>query len=268
MERYGARPAGITTETSPAGSHWSCSSLKSAMLDSSSVKATAMRALPVSGSRAAVAAAKEEPPSGSFRLIAWQGQTPSLGRPTHSASAPLLVVRRRPISPQEAPSTSPKPSIPSSAKGETSPRTEPSGCTCTRTPSRVREMAATEPAPLDAISDGCCFADHFMPTRLSNLCAGTGCAADTAGCPSPSASGAKMDIRRCASCIIAISFSPSAPMRRRSQPPVWHHSLRVPKRDQGDIHGCMWDGQRITRPSCFRNMRSPFTCSMTRPMQM
>mmetsp|Transcript_51618 Transcript_51618/g.160147 ORF Transcript_51618/g.160147 Transcript_51618/m.160147 type:complete len:339 (-) Transcript_51618:1556-2572(-) len=266
MERWGARPAGTATETSPAGSHSLVSSLKRAMFDSSPVKATAARSLPVRGSRAAVAAAKEEPPNGSVMLIRWHGQTPSVGKPRHSASNPLLLVRRRPASPQDAPSTSPKPSTPPNTKGNALPRAEPSGWTCTSTPSRARERAATGPAPLEAINDNCCFADHFISMRCMSVCIGT--AAGVAGCPRPSASGARTDMRRWASCAIAASFWPSTLMRRRSHPPVWHHSLRVPKRDQGDIHGCMWDGQRITRPSCFRNMRSPLMCSTTRPMAM
>mmetsp|Transcript_16576 Transcript_16576/g.47013 ORF Transcript_16576/g.47013 Transcript_16576/m.47013 type:complete len:204 (+) Transcript_16576:721-1332(+) len=56
--------------------------------------------------------------------------------------------------------------------------------------------------------------------------------------------------------------------RRRSEPPVWAHSLRVPWRDQGGIHGCMCEGQRSTRPSCFRSCLSPLVCSTTRPIMI
>mmetsp|Transcript_10076 Transcript_10076/g.24005 ORF Transcript_10076/g.24005 Transcript_10076/m.24005 type:complete len:398 (+) Transcript_10076:140-1333(+) len=260
----GAPPAGSATETSPEGNHWPSPSLKSATADSSPSKARAACSFPVRGLRAALAATKEEPPRGSVRPIFWHGQWPFFGRPEHSASAPLLVATRRPASPHVAPSTSPSPSTPPRAKGEASP--PPSSRTST--PSRPRASAATAPAPLEASSDGCCSADHFMSTRCSNFCTSAGDPASAADSPRPSASGASAATRRCASCMTSMSLCASAPISRRSQPPVWHHSLRVPRRDQGDIQGCMWDGQRMTRPSCLRNMRSPLICSMTRPMQM
>mmetsp|Transcript_59466 Transcript_59466/g.159260 ORF Transcript_59466/g.159260 Transcript_59466/m.159260 type:complete len:217 (+) Transcript_59466:210-860(+) len=181
MERYGARPAGTATETSPAGNHSSNSSLKSAMLDSSPLKVTAAWSFPVSGSRAAVAVARAEPPRGSFRLIFSHGQMPSFGKPRHSASAPLLVVRRRPASPQEAPSTSPTPSMPRSANGKVSLRREPSGCMCMRMPSCPRERATSEPVLLEAINDGCCFEAQFMSVRCSSFCTGTSMVVGTSG---------------------------------------------------------------------------------------
>mmetsp|Transcript_45598 Transcript_45598/g.97431 ORF Transcript_45598/g.97431 Transcript_45598/m.97431 type:complete len:200 (-) Transcript_45598:1865-2464(-) len=117
-EKFGTLFEGRGICTSPAGSQAPSSSSKSTMLESP-LKATAARSRPESGTRAAAAASREEPPRGNGMATCWQAQKPSEpGRPPHSASAPLAVATRRPEPPQEAPSSSPRPSVPRKAKEE------------------------------------------------------------------------------------------------------------------------------------------------------
>mmetsp|Transcript_26892 Transcript_26892/g.68025 ORF Transcript_26892/g.68025 Transcript_26892/m.68025 type:complete len:210 (-) Transcript_26892:844-1473(-) len=133
---------------------------------------------------------------------------------------------------------------------------------CTSAPrppsrSKAASMPSCEVRNAGRKSDG-----HCTPT----FCISANCGAMLflEGASRTSTKGTKAAIKRCAR--DATWFWPAE--RRRSQPPAWQFSWRVPLRVQGAIQGCMCEGQRSTRPSCFSRKRSPLICSKPRPNMM
>mmetsp|Transcript_19988 Transcript_19988/g.58050 ORF Transcript_19988/g.58050 Transcript_19988/m.58050 type:complete len:338 (+) Transcript_19988:375-1388(+) len=244
--------------TSPAGSQdfVAKSTSKRSTLSSPSYF-TAARRPPTPGRCETVAAAK--PLGNAGAAMSWQRQAP--GR--HSATWPPEVATTRLPSVHEAPRTSP--ARPWRAKGSTR-STPPAGERRRCAPWPVRARAARPPSCEATRCAGLKSAGH------SKVWARNGGMANTAlggvvviGVSSASAKGPRLEARRWAKDAISSCCCISAPLRRRSQPPAWHISFREPLRVHGDIQGCMCDGQRSMRPSCFRSQRSPLTCSKARP---
>mmetsp|Transcript_60363 Transcript_60363/g.171048 ORF Transcript_60363/g.171048 Transcript_60363/m.171048 type:complete len:286 (+) Transcript_60363:719-1576(+) len=195
-------------------------------------------------------------PAGSASTDIWrQAHLPPAAAPEHSASLPPEVTTSSPDSSHVTAWISP--SMPSSWKRVES--FSPIDWTSAPRPP-LRSKVATMPA-CEARRAGWKSAGHWTPACC--ISASLGARTLLEGMSKASARGAKAAAKRCANDVTLFW-----PARRRSQPPAWQFSWRVPLRVQGDIQGCMCEGQRSTRPSCFSRKRSPLICSKPRPNMM
>mmetsp|Transcript_112292 Transcript_112292/g.356829 ORF Transcript_112292/g.356829 Transcript_112292/m.356829 type:complete len:210 (+) Transcript_112292:978-1607(+) len=133
---------------------------------------------------------------------------------------------------------------------------------CTSTPRPPSRSKAANMPWCEVRSVGRKSAGHCTPTFC--ISATWGATLVLEGVSRASAKGAKAAIKLCA--MDATSVWPAE--RRRSQPPAWHISWRVPLRVQGDIQFCTCTGPRSNQPSCISSWRSPLTCSKPRPNMM
>mmetsp|Transcript_66183 Transcript_66183/g.214015 ORF Transcript_66183/g.214015 Transcript_66183/m.214015 type:complete len:234 (+) Transcript_66183:289-990(+) len=176
------------------------------------------------------ATAARRPAGNGVAVERWQDQTPSIGEGPHSASEPLEAVRSRPASFQEAPTMWPRPATPESTKGVAK---EVFKSTTAPRPA-ARSKAATEPS-WAARSSGRRPSGNWTEAffgAVSMLSTGRACGVFVSRA---SARGPRAAARRWATW----ASSPCSALRRRSQPPAWQNSVRMPLRVQGLIQGCM-----------------------------